>query len=96
MTDQVAVATLGQFADAVREVVRQELATIIGKGDARTVLPAKEMAAYLGVSRPTLIGWTQRDEDPAPCHYLSDREPRFLLAEMIPWVARQPKRQRKP
>lgn len=95
MTDQVAVATMGQISDAVREVVREELATMIGK-DARDVLPAKEMALYLGVSRPTLIGWTNREQDPAPCHYLSDREPRFLLSEMIPWVARQPKRQRKP
>lgn len=90
----IAVGTIEQFQEAVRDVVRSELASMIGK-DARDVYSAKEMAAYIGVARPTLIAWTSRENDPAPCHYLSDREPRFLLSEMIPWVQRQPKKPRK-
>jgi predicted DNA-binding transcriptional regulator AlpA len=91
MTEQLAVASISQLSEALRDVVRVELAALVGK-EAKQLRTPVELCKEFGVSRATLVKWISRDSDPLPCHYLSGREPRFLISEVIPWVARQPKK----
>jgi predicted DNA-binding transcriptional regulator AlpA len=52
----------------------------------------EQVARHIGVNRATVSQWTNRDDDPLPCHCPSPQAVRYWRAEVNSWLLRQPGR----
>lgn len=79
--------TVGQLRELVAEAIRLEVLKAIAK-PMPEVLTLKQCAELLDRTTKTVMKLVQ--EDGLPAHYISEREPRFRLSEVLAWLSARP------
>jgi hypothetical protein len=89
MNQPIVVLTPEQLEEVVDRVFVKRIGQM-PQGGAKEVFTLQEAADFLG-RHPKVVTRMVREEG-LPAHYISEREPRFMRAELIAWLGTRPTR----